>query len=222
MLFRSTQVDLLEKALKDHGFSVKRTREPGAFIIAGFKERLSKESYIDYVQNNNLEQALHRYEVKRGDVFYVPAGCVHSIGEGCLILEVQQASDITYRIYDYNRLQENGEPRELHTDLALDAINFESTNKQNVDPVIINSVLSNLITSDYFTVNLLTVKNNYEYDLSEKKSFVILTCVEGRVECIDENDLILLEEGESLFLPAEMEKIILNVDSMAKLLEVTI
>lgn len=194
--------------------------DPGAFIIAGFKEKMSRESYLEHVKNNTLESALHKYEVKPGDVFYVPAGCVHSIGGGCLILEIQQTSDITYRIYDYNRLQDNGEPRELHTELALDAINFENNNKQNVEPVIVDSVMSHVIDSDFFTVNIMTVNRNLNYDLSVRNSFVILTCVEGEVKCEDSHGVVVLQVGESLLLPAEMEKISLKSESMAKLLEV--
>ena len=193
-----------------------------AFIIAGFKEKIDKESYLKHVNEHSLEQALQRYSVKRGDVFYVPAGCVHSIGGGCLILEVQQSSDITYRIYDYNRLQDDGTPRELHTDEALDAIDFSCVKSQQIIPEPISAIRSRLIEGNCFTANLMIIDTPTFYDLSALSSFVILTCVEGKVSCLDGDERMELAMGESMLIPAMMESLTIEPIEGSKLLEVYI
>ena len=99
--------------------------DPGAKLISGFNRKIDKEGYLKYFKNGQLEEILNYEEVKAGDVFFIPAGRVHAIGKGIVVAEIQQTSDVTYRIYDFNRVDDQGNPRELHTDLAIDAIAYE-------------------------------------------------------------------------------------------------
>ena len=99
--------------------------DPGAHLMAGLKKSITPEEYVERVNNNTITDVLEDFSLQKGDVFFLPAGRIHSIGSGSFIAEIQQTSDITYRIYDFGRLGLDGKPRELHTDLAKDAIDYK-------------------------------------------------------------------------------------------------
>jgi mannose-6-phosphate isomerase len=155
--------------------------EPGASILAGLKEELTPEDYKRRVADGTIVDALARHEVHPGDVFYIPAGRVHTIGAGILLADIQQTSDITYRIYDYNRPGLDGKPRQLHTELAAEALDYRvydnyRTLWQNQGSV------SNCLTTPFFTVNHISATQPLRLNRNERNSFVILSALKGNCQ----------------------------------------
>ena len=128
--------------------------EPGAYLYSGFKEKLSAEDYKRKVEDGTIVESLAKHEVKSGDVFYLPAGRVHAICSGILLAEVQQSSDVTYRIYDYNRPGLDGKPRELHTELAAEALNYQVEDEYRTEYFAENNRATKVIESPYFSVRV--------------------------------------------------------------------
>ena len=193
--------------------------EEDAYITLGFNRYVSKAEYIERVATSNLEEVLQKYPVKKGDVYFIPAGMVHSIGKGCLIMEVQQASDITYRIYDYNRKDADGNLRELHTELAQKAIDYENWQGRKITLQPAQNGIVNLVECPYFQVNEMQIDKPKEYDLAPINSFVLLSCVEGHVTLKWDDDYITLVEGETVLIPAEMNSLYIVPTVNTKLLE---
>ena len=152
-------------------------------------------------------------------MYFIPAGMVHSIGKGCLIMEVQQASDITYRIYDYNRKDADGNLRELHTELAQKAIDYENWQGRKITLQPAQNGIVNLVECPYFQVNEMQIDKPKEYDLAPINSFVLLSCVEGHVTLKWDDDYITLVEGETVLIPAEMNSLYIVPTVNTKLLE---
>lgn len=194
--------------------------EPDAFLVAGFNSPMDKATYLKLVDENRLEDVLQKHPVAKGDVFFIPAGCVHSIGAGCVLLEIQQTSDLTYRIYDYNRLDLDGKLRELHTDLAIDAIDFEQWKNDKIVTADLHNDLVKVVDCDYFVANIMTLDKPQEYDLAPIDSFVLLSVLEGHLKCEYDNDYITLVDGETMLIPAEMMSLLLVPTGDVKLLEV--
>jgi mannose-6-phosphate isomerase len=198
--------------------------DEGAELISGFNRDIDRESYLIALQNDKLENLLEFETVNPGDVFFIPAGRVHAIGKGIVVAEIQQTSDVTYRIFDFNRVDDKGNPRELHTELALDAINFKhhKTGKTLYQPKLNESV--EIAKCNYFTTNLLHFSAAVERDFSSVDSFVIYLCFEGSYTLEYESESIRVQKGETLLVPASVENFILKPygESDAKLLEVYI
>ena len=197
--------------------------DPGAKLQAGFNQQVDTEQYLQKLDSNRLTEILNFEEVAAGDVYFIPAGRVHAIGKGILLAEIQQTSDITYRIYDYNRLDNKGNPRELHTDLALDAIDFTifPEYKTRYEPRANESV--ELVKCKYFTTNVLELNEVVEKDYNQLDSFVIYICLEGSVEIVTESGTEKVTKGETILLPAVIESVTLQPQSsFVKLLEVYI
>lgn len=198
--------------------------DPGAKLISGFNRKIDKEGYLKYFQNGQLEEILNYEEARAGDVFFIPAGRVHAIGKGIVVAEIQQTSDVTYRIYDFNRVDDHGHPRELHTDLAVDAIDyrFEKNYRTDYKPVDDSSV--KLVECEYFTTNFLPLTTSVERDFTELDTFVVYTCLEGTYNLSWEDQSIVVEKGESVLVPALINNFVLSVANggTAKLLEVYI
>ncbi len=194
--------------------------EDEAELIVGFNQKFEKEVYVKHLNNGTLTEILNIEKVKKGDAFYIPTGRVHAIGAGVLLAEIQQTSNITYRIYDYDRIDaKTGEKRELHTDLAIDAIdfNFYDSYKTNYTNKINSS--SELVYSPYFKTNIITVKGVLEKDYTNLDSFVIYMCVEGVFSIQSNNRLYNLKTGESILLPATTKQLKIESGS-AVLLEI--
>jgi len=193
-----------------------------AELISGFNQQVDQELYLEKLNNGQLKEILNVETVKKGDVFYIPAGRVHALGPGCLLAEIQQTSDTTYRIYDWDRIDKAGMKRELHTEDALEAIDYElpETYKTPYKSVINKTV--SMVQSPFFTTNILTLDKAISKDYTELDSFVILLCAEGAVKLSwDENDL-QLKTGEAVLVPNAINKIILAPDKKTTLLEVYI
>jgi mannose-6-phosphate isomerase len=198
--------------------------EEGAELISGFNRDIDRDSYLIALQNDKLENLLEFEKVKQGDVFFIPAGRVHAIGKGIVVAEIQQTSDVTYRIFDFNRVDDKGNPRELHTELALDAISFKhhKTGKTIYQPKLNETV--EIVKCNYFTTNLLQITSALERDFSGIDSFVIYLCFEGSYTLEYESETIRVQKGETLLVPASIENFVLKpIDGVeTKLLEVYI
>ncbi len=196
--------------------------EKEAKLISGFSKELTKDLLHKHLINNTLEETLNYKKVKTGDVFFIPSGRIHSIGKGIVVAEIQQTSDITYRLFDYNRL-ENGKLRELHTQDALDVIDFQRYNsyKTNYLPILNQSV--KLESCEFFTVNLLEFNSLIEKDFQLLDSFVIYLCIDGKIDIQTEgNEIVTIQTGETVLIPASIRKLILNPSKTSKILEIYI
>lgn len=193
---------------------------PGAYLYSGFKESITPEEYPETVKNNTFTDKLMKYDVKAGDVFYLPAGRVHAIGAGCFIAEIQQTSDITYRIYDYNRKDAAGNSRELHTELAKEAIDFKVYDSYKTDYTPNTNQPVKLVTSPYFTTHLLELDVPMERDYAALDSFVIYICMAGRCTVKDnKGNSVEISQGESMLVPADTRSVTIIPDEFSKLLE---
>ena len=171
-----------------------------AELIVGFANDCSEQQYIDAVNNKSLMSLLATQKVQQGDVFFLNTGTVHAIGAGTLIAEIQQTSDITYRIFDFDRVDENGNKRELHTDLALEAINYNKIETKINYSKKIN--FSNLIIDcPYFTTNLIPLQSELQV-LNTYKSFIVYMCVDGYVNLNVDDQLYSYNKGDTFLVPA--------------------
>ncbi len=194
--------------------------KPGAAIYLGFKNLdITREEYIAAVAESRLEELLNRIEVKPGDLFFIPAGTVHALGAGIEVVEVQQTSDITYRIYDWDRVDAEGKSRELHTALAVDAINFEADADLLYKPYNLQPGCEvKAIDSPYFTMSLMDVKGGYEEDLGELDSFVVYIALSGSMTLRSEAGVESLNDGELVLIPAEMSE--LEIEGEGRLMKI--
>jgi len=180
--------------------------DPGSTLISGFNQQVSEEIYVDKLNSGHISDILNREDVKAGDVFFLPAGRVHTIGKGLLIAEIQQTSDITYRIYDFDRVDDTGNKRELHTEEALAAIdyNFYPDYKTKYEKVKNEAV--ELVKCPYFTTNVLDFSSSTSRDYTNLDSFVIHVCLEGSyvVEC--QGKQFTVKAGECILLPAIVKR----------------
>ena len=176
--------------------------------------------YKKYLTDNILSEILHSEKVKKGDAFFIQTGTVHAIGKGVVLAEIQQTSDITYRIFDYNRPGINGELRELHTDLAIEAINFNAPNAKLSYSEEKNNLVE-LCKNEYFQINKLVLTNKLEKDLSDIDSFVVYMCVEGDGVIEANNFYKTINKGETILIPAQINELKIKSNS-ATFLEVYI
>jgi len=197
--------------------------EKGALINSGFNQEVDREKYLEYLNAGKLTDLLHYDEAKVGDVFFIPAGRVHAIGKGCLVAEIQQTSDVTYRIFDYNRKDDKGNERELHTDLALDAIDFSYSSEYKTPYVSELNAATELVSCPYFTTNIITFDKELDKNYNELDSFVIFMVLEGNVEIVTEGGSEQAQTGETVLIPASLESVQLKPQNKkVKLLEVFI
>jgi mannose-6-phosphate isomerase len=193
---------------------------PDAFLYSGFAQSITPEQYVQSLEDNTFVHYLQRHEVKPGDVFFLPAGRVHAIGAGCFIAEIQQTSNITYRIYDYNRKDAQGNLRELHTDLAKEAINYQVYSDYKLQYQAGERDIEPLISCPYFTTNLIEVKQGTEIQRISEDTFSIYICLKGNVKLTDRSNYSLdLKQGETVLVPAENRLTTLLSDENSRLLE---
>ncbi|MBR5333145.1 MAG: class I mannose-6-phosphate isomerase [Alistipes sp.] len=196
--------------------------KPGAALYVGFKNpSITREEYLQALNEDRLPEIMNRVEVKKGDVFYIPAGTIHALGKGCEVVEIQQTSDITYRVYDWNRVDDAGNPRELHTALAVDAIDFAKDGdachiKYQTE---VNKAVK-MVDCDYFTTNVIALEGEKEFDYASLDSFVLYICTEGEVEVSMGEHSEKLSPYELVMIPAEADEVTLKGN--ATLLEVYI
>lgn len=196
--------------------------DKGAKLISGFAEEITPKEYKDRVHNGTFAEVLQTCAIEPGDVFYVPAGRVHGIGAGAFVAEIQQTSDITYRIFDYNRKDKDGKSRELHTSQAMDAINFSDVQDDfRTEYERVQNEPVEMVASPYFTTSVYDMTEEITCDYSELDSFVIFICVEGSCRLTDDNqNEITLRAGETVLLSAAVQEVtIVPEGQRVKLLE---
>lgn len=193
-----------------------------AELITGFSKKINREEYLAHLENKTLKEILNFEKVKKGDVVFMPAGRVHAIGPGILLAEIQQTSDTTYRIYDWDRIDAAGMQRELHTEEALDAIDFSIPEAYKTKYEVVKNQTSTVIDSSKFTTNIIELDQSLKKDFEELDSFVIYISIEGTSTIKWENDQLILNPGEAVIKPAVLKDIDLIPDKASKLLEVYI
>lgn len=196
--------------------------EENAQLIAGFNRKISQKQYLDHLQKKTLPEIMNYEKVYDGDVFFMPAGRVHSLGPGVLLAEIQQTSDATYRIYDWDRRDDNGNERELHTEEALAAIDFNiyPEYKTNYNPRLNETV--GLVSCPYFTTNLLELAQPLQKDYSDIDSFVIYIGLEGQMKIKCGDSKIVAGKGEIVLIPAMLDTAEIYPEGRVKFLEVFI
>lgn len=189
-----------------------------ARVIVGFKEKSNAEAYVESLENKTLLSILDDVKVKTGDVFFLETGTVHAIGAGILIAEIQQTSDITYRLYDFDRIDADGNKRELHIDLALDAINYDIVDTKKKYSKTSNQ--SNAVVDcPYFTTNFIPLDGKIAIDKTGD-TFTVYMCVDGSFEIESENTKYHYKKGDTILIPAALKTFILN--GKASILEIYI
>jgi mannose-6-phosphate isomerase len=189
-----------------------------ARIIVGFKEKSNASDYLENLENKTLLSILDDVKVKSGDVFFLETGTVHAIGAGLVVAEIQQTSDITYRLYDFDRVDANGNTRELHVDLALEAINYDKVETKKEYTKNINSS-NEIVDCPYFTTNFIPLDGEISVSKSGK-TFTVYMCTEGTFELEYNNSKIQYKKGDTVLIPAAMNAFILS--GKASILEIYI
>jgi len=197
--------------------------DKGAMLQSGFNQQVDEDRYLFKLEHDELTDILNFEEVTEGDVFFIPAGRIHAIGKGILLAEIQQTSDVTYRIFDYGRCDKEGVPRELHTELSLAAIDYTLYPEYKTKYLPQPNESVELASCKYFTTNLLEITEPVERDYSDLDSFVIYICLEGPVHIENSLGYEFIVKGETILLPASLDSVMLHsLNPSAKLLEVYI
>ena len=199
-----------EMAMREHGKKGKSEMwyiikaDEGARIYAGFKKQITPEEYRKRVADGTIVEVLADHQVKPGDVFYLPAGRVHSIGGGIMLAEVQQTSDLTYRIFDYNRPGLDGKPRELHTELAAKALDYHVEENYRTEYTKAPDEVLPIMDTTHFNVRVIDLTKPMHRDMMKYDSFIIVMCMTGdcKIHVRGTGDEILINEGNSTLIPA--------------------
>lgn len=199
-----------EMAMRKHGKMGKAEMwyvikaDEGAHLYAGFKKEITADEYQRRIADGTITDVLADHQVHTGDVFYLPAGRVHAICGGIVLAEVQQSSDVTYRIYDYDRPGMDGKPRELHTELAAQALDYHVEKNYRTEYSDSSNKAIKIVDTPYFDVRVMEVSKPFHRDLIKYDSFIITMCMEGdcKIHIRSTGDEILLKEGNSTLIPA--------------------
>lgn len=193
-----------------------------ARIYTGFKKETSREEYLNAVKNKDVASLIRIENCSPGDVFLNPSGRIHAIGAGLVLVEIQQTSDITYRISDWGRLDDSGKPRELHTDLATDAIDFNSVGSLKSSTVININSSANIAECEFFNTNLQWIDRAVMKNYESIDSFIVYICVEGSFNVRWNKNSEEISLGETVLIPATLRELVLEPTPEAKLLEIYI
>lgn len=196
---------------------VQKCKSAHSYLYNGLKMRITPDTYKEMVEKDTITEALARYEVFEGDVFFIPAGRIHAIGAGCFVLEIQQTSDVTYRIYDYKRQDKNGNYRELHTELAAESIDYSVLPTYRTNYVRVKDKGMELVSCPYFTTALYDLTEPMTLDYSGLDSFVILMAVKGAGTIIADGEEMAFQTGDTVLIPATTTEV--KVEGEVKFLE---
>lgn len=189
-----------------------------ANLIVGFNQKVDKETYLKHLKSKTLTEILNFDKVKEGDTYFIESGRVHAIGAGVLLAEIQQTSDVTYRVYDWDRVDTDGNERELHNDIAIDAFNFEMEDDYRIDYKKQKNTPNKMVSCPFFTTNYLELDADIERN-NKQDSFLIYMCVDGSVEVSTDVTTHVISKGETILIPAAIKDFELKTAS-AKLLEI--
>jgi mannose-6-phosphate isomerase len=193
--------------------------DPGSTLITGFNQQVDEKVYLEKLESGKLEDILNKEEANAGDVFFLPAGRVHTIGKGLLLAEVQQTSDITYRIYDFDRVDDKGNKRELHTEEALAAIDYTVYPDYKTQYTPVKNEDVHVVSCPYFTTNVMDFTEGTTKDYSNLDSFVIHVCVAGAYTITYEGETYDVKMGECVLLPNTVNQIDITTQAGFKILE---
>lgn len=193
--------------------------DENAELISGFNKKVNQKVYTDHLEKKTLKEILNVEKVTAGDIYYIPAGRVHAIGPGILLAEIQQTSDTTYRIYDWDRVDSNGKPRDLHTEEALEAIDYNVYDSYKTEYARTKNQSVKAVSEEFFTTNVLHLDQAIIKDYEELDSFVIYTCVQGNMIIKHPEGTTELKMGECLLIPNEVNIIEIHPLIDSKLLE---
>ncbi len=195
--------------------------DEGANLIVGFNKDVTKNEYSASLENDTLLDLLNYEPVKEGDTFFINTGKIHAIGAGVLLAEIQQTSDVTYRVFDFNRRDKNGNLRELHTEMALDAMDYNKKDDFRVGYTKNENSVNKMVDCPYFKTNFIHLTHDLVQDVRQRDSFTIYMCVGGSAKISTKSGSVLIQKGETVLVPANSRTISINT-SEAKLLEVTV
>lgn len=195
--------------------------DKGAELIVGFNKNVTKEEYSKSIEDDTLLDLLNYEPVKEGDTFFINTGKIHAIGAGVLLAEIQQTSDVTYRVFDFNRKDKAGNVRELHTDMALDAMDYEKKDDFKVQYDDVTDTVNAMVNCPYFKTNFLNLTQDLNQDTLSRDSFTIFMCVGGTATIETDEGKVAIKKGETVLVPAVSNEIRIKTTG-AKLLEVTI
>ena len=178
--------------------------KPGAQLVYGLKQGVTNEEFAEAIKSNKVEEKLNYVDVKKGDVFFIPSGLVHAIGSGILLAEIQQNSNITYRVYDYNRVGKDGKKRDLHVEDALNVIVNRTEEEIEKYRFSTNAKSENLLAScEYFVVEKHSINNDCRF-LANAESFISVLCLDGNGKIIYNDEIFPVCKGDSYFIPANL------------------
>lgn len=192
---------------------------PGVKIADGFKGEVSPSDIAGLVAGDDIISALNLVEISKGDVYYIPSGRVHALGSGAMVIEIQQTSDLTYRLYDFHRKGPDGKERELHVDLAREAIDYSNPRGEKIDYTLRMDVPTTVVRTPEFTTNILMTETEVMRDYSELDTFVVLICAEGEVEIVCGDSRDTLRSGNTILVPASARGLQLIPQTKTTLLE---
>ncbi|RNC87492.1 MAG: mannose-6-phosphate isomerase [Allomuricauda sp.] len=195
--------------------------DPGAKLIVGFNRDVDKQEYIDSLKTDTVLGLLNHEEVVEGDTFFINTGKIHAIGAGVLLAEIQQTSDITYRVYDFNRRDKQGNLRELHTELAVDALDYKKKDDFKVSYSTRRDSVNSMVDCPYFKTEYLNLTRDFSQNVSGRDSFTIYVCVKGEAKVTNDWGFATIKKGETILVPAASKRIDITTAG-AKLLQVTI
>lgn len=187
-------------------------------LIVGFNQDMTKDKYLSHLENKTLTEILNFDKVKKGDTYFIEVGRVHAIGAGVMLAEIQQTSDVTYRVYDWDRVDDHGNERDLHNDLAIDAFDFEMPDNFRVKYEKTENESNEMVSCPYFTTSYLKVTETLSKE-NDKGSFFIYMCVEGEASITANGFTEKMKTGETILLPAAIDNYEINAKN-ATLLEV--
>jgi len=187
-------------------------------IIVGFKENSNQKEYLSHLENNTIVSLLNEIPVQAGDVFLLETGTIHAIGSGIVIAEIQQTSDNTYRIYDWDRVDAHGNSRELHTELALEAINYNVVHSR-INYTLKSNERNTCVKNTYFTTNVISLVSHFMWK-KNKESFTVLMCTEGDFSIHLNKEVFRYKKGDTVLIPAELDAFELH--GKATILEISI
>ncbi|MFW5891882.1 MAG: type I phosphomannose isomerase catalytic subunit [Bacteroidota bacterium] len=191
----------------------------GAEIITGFNQEVSHDLYLNHLKKGTLKEILNIEKPQKGDVFFIPAGRIHAIGAGITLLEIQQSSDVTYRVFDWNRKDDKGNYRELHTSKALDVMDFTRHDSYKTHYQLIENQAVQLVRNQYFTTRIMHLTREKEIDYMFLDSFVILSCVEGNCLINYTGGVEIMQAGNVVLIPADLKNITITPQGSCKIVE---
>ncbi len=196
--------------------------DEGATLISGFNTSIDRSEFVARMNNNDILPVLNRVSVQSGEVFFLPAGRIHATGKGILFAEVQQTSDVTYRVYDWDRKDSQGNSRELHIEQSIDVLDYSALKRAHTPYESEINKPSRLLRTDYFVMNLIHINQQITKSYVDCQSFVVYMCMQGAAKIQAETETIEINKGETLLLPYELDEIQITPTEELKLLEVYI